>query len=301
MLPAPALAATPAEHEAITLLPAVLFVEGDPGERVTTKVLLQNQTRTDVRLKSELADMQEGIGNSTAFDYLPVGEGRRGAGAWIEPRTPARFDLERARERSVAVTIDIPADAGAGGWYAAIVFTAEDPRPSASIPIDQTIPVPILVTVTGKFRRDLRASVEPASRWRWSGGTATWTVDLRNEGDVHEVYGGRLTVDGPLSAPRSRDLRPGILLPGEHRRIRQTFELRDAPDLVAARLRIERDEGSAVEDAAPRVVVLPWWLLVVLALAAAIIAWRLRSRARDDGAWEADGDEGSWDPSSPAG
>jgi hypothetical protein len=287
--------------ENVHFVPAFVFIGGAPGDEVSRHVLVQNQMGVDVRLLVEVLDMQEGRGNSTALDYVPLGDAPRGAGAWVAPIDPVDFTIAAGEQRSLPIKLRIPPDAGAGGYYAALSFTIKDPDPKAQIPIDAVQPIPIFVTVAGTFEHDLRASVEPESRWHWSGGTATWTIDLRNEGDVHEVYGGRLKVDGLLSASRSRDLRPGILLPGEHRRIRQTFDLRDAPDLVGAKLRIENDQGDAVADDAPRVIVLPWWLLVVLALAVAIIWWRLRARRIHAAAWGADDDDGSWDPSSPAG
>jgi hypothetical protein len=263
---------------------------------------VQNQTRTDIHLEVEVVDMEEGAGNSSAFEYVPIGEARRGAGAWIEAIKPPGFDIEAAHERAIPVVVTIPDDAGAGGYYAALVFTAKDPRPKAQVPIDQRVPVPVLVTVAGNAERDLRVSIEPDERWHWSGGTATWTIQLENAGDVHEVIAGRVRIDGALSTARSRPIKPGILLPGERRRQHVTFDLRDAPDLVGAELRVERDEGDAVEDGAPKLVVLPWWLLVLLALAIAVIWWRLRARRGSlDESWDSDEDEGSWGPSAPAG
>jgi hypothetical protein len=289
------------EHEAITYDPAFLFVEGAEGETVHATLTVKNQTRTDAHFEVEVLDMQEGRGNSRALDYVPAGEAPRGAAEWIQAIRPAAFDIEAGEERAIPVTIEIPQDAGAGGHYAALVFTAKDPDAGSQVPIDLRTPVPVLLTVRGQFERDLRISLHPDGHWRWRGGTHTWIVDLRNEGDVHEVYGGRVRIDGLLSGARSRTMRPGILLPGEHRRVRMTFELRDAPDIVGANLRVERDPGDPIEDDASRVFVLPWWLLLVLIAAISIIAWRLRTRDRGVEPWDDDEDEGSWDPSAPAG
>ena len=246
--------------------------------------------------------MEEGRGNSAAREFVAVGDARRGAGAWIDAIRPATFHLDAATQRTIPITIRIPEDAGHGGFYAAIVFTAKDPRPDVTVPINQTAPVPILLTVEGAFERDLRVEVDPRDRLRWSGGTATWTVELHNAGDVHEVFAGRVRVDGLLSSARTRAIRPGILLPGERRRQRVTFELRDAPDLVGANLRVARDEGPAVQDDAPRVLVVPWWLLVLVALAIAVTWWRLRARRHfPDESWDPAEEEGSGGPSPPAG
>lgn len=279
-----------------------MSVEGNPGERITDEILVKNQTLSDVRFTMEVLDLVAGAGSSTAFDFVAIGDAPRGAGAWIAPPDPASFAIAAGAERAVPLELDIPADAGAGGWYAAVLFVAEDPDPGANVPIDVEQPVPVLVTVSGDYERDLRVSLEPEHRWMWRGGRQAWTVELRNEGDVHEVLAERVRVDGILGGAQSQVLPPAILLPGEVRRQRARFEVRDAPDLLGANVRVERDVGSARTATARPVIVLPWWLVVLLALGAAIIAWRFRARSRSrDEAWDDAEDEGSWDPSAPAG
>lgn len=278
-----------------------MFVEGDPGDRISRDLVVKNQTVLDVRVTASILDMEEGPGNSQAAEFVAIGEARRGAGAWIEPLETDRFVIPARTERTIDVVIEIPDDAGHGGHYAALMFVADDPRPDGQFPINQTVPVPVLVTVRGDFQRELRVGVVAPERWRWRGGRATWTVELYNAGDVHEVLAGRIRVDGALSGAASRPIRQAILLPGERRRQRISFDVRDAPDLIAAQVRVERDEGRPVEATARRMLVLPWWLLVIVALAALVVTWRLRTR---DGANRRDpdpDDERSWDPSPPVG
>ena len=258
-------------------MPAFVFVDADPGELVTTSITVKNQTGTDARFKVDVNDLSEGTGTSTAFEYEPPGEAPRGAGGWLEPEQRA-FVLDAGRELELPITIQVPADAGAGGHFGAVGFTASAIDPGDQITADAYTPVPVFVTVSGDATRDLRVTVSPDDTLRWSGGTERWTVEIHNAGDYHETIAGRIRLDSTWSGARSRALDSGILLPGERRTQRVTFDLRSAPDAFDASVRVERDTGEAATAPADRVWVVPWWLLVVLAVAIVIVWWRVRTR-----------------------
>jgi hypothetical protein len=103
-------------------------------------------------------------------------------------------------------------------------------------------------------------------------------VHVRNEGDVHEPISGRVKLDGVFGGSSSTRLDAGILFPGEERTERVGFDLRSAPDLLRATARIDLDDAPAVVDDAPSVIVLPIWVLVLLAVAILVVVLRLRSR-----------------------
>lgn len=286
--------------EAITFVPPIVFLEGAPGETVSRELVVQNQTQLDAGFVAEVVDAQEGAGDSDALDYVAPGEARRGGGTWLEPPTPARFDIAAGAQRSLPVTVEIPRGAGPGGYYAAVVFTVRDPRPGSEVLVDLRQPVPVLVTVRGDYERDLRVSVESRDGWRWRGGTASWTVELHNAGDVHEVFAGRIRADGIVGRAMSAPMRPGILLPGERRSQETKFALRDAPDAWAAHARVVDSDGNSIRASSGRLVVMPWWLLLLVALVLATVAWRLRRRDRPD---EDVGDDpdAPWSPEPRAG
>jgi hypothetical protein len=263
------------------------FLDARPGERVETTVLVQNQTGVAAAFEVEVTDMQAGPGADRAFDYVPVGDAPRGAGAWTSTPTTT-FRLAPATQREIDVVVDVPADAGAGGHYAALLFTAREVNPTGQFQIDALTPVPVLVTVAGEFERDLRATIDPDDRLRWSGGRARWTVELRNEGDVHENVSGRVRFDPVWSGSSSTPLGAGILLPGESRRQRVALDVRSAPDAFTADVRVDLDESEPVTATAPRMWVLPIWLVVV-AIALVVVVW-LRLRGRGEDSFEEDED-----------
>jgi hypothetical protein len=275
----------------ITLAPAMRFLDARPGEQIRTSVLVQNQTGVAVAFVVDVTDMRAGPGADRAFDYVAVGDAPRGAGAWTS--TPvSTFRLAPTTQREVDVVVDVPAEAGAGGHYAALLFTAREVNPTGQFQIDQLTPVPVLVTVAGEFERDLRATIKPDARLRWSGGRARWTVELRNDGDVHENVSGRVRFDALWSGSSSTPLGAGILLPGESRRQRIALDVRSAPDAFTADVRVELDDSEPETATAPRMWVLPIWLVIV-GIVLSIVVW-VRTRRPGTEAFEEN--ENHWDP-----
>ncbi len=269
----------PDPDEAITFDRAVYFLEVDPGERVNVPLVIKNSTGVSPTFTSERLDMESGEGTgSRAFSYQPVGEALRGAGAWIQPIEPATFTIAPFEQETLDVVVNVPKDAGAGGHYAAIMFTAPDPRPGSQVRFEVRQPVAFFFTVSGPFERDVRVTAAPTDRWRWHGGRATWDVHIRNEGDVHEPISGRMRVDGVFGGATSARLDAGILFPGEARTERVSFDLRSAPDLLRGQARVDLDEAPAEVDDAPSVVVLPIWVLVLLGVAVLVVIARIRLR-----------------------
>lgn len=253
------------------------------GDPTSTRVVVKNQTGVDARFEVALVDMQRGSGSgaSRAFEYVEVGTARRGAGAWITPSTGA-FDLEGGSERSIELAVDVPTGTGPGGWYAAVQFVATPIGGAAGqFEFESVVYVPVLVTVDGEFERELGVSIAPERRVLLRGGRATWTVELRNDGDVHEVVNGRVVLDSAFTGASSAPLRPAVLLPGERRTQEVSFDLRSAPDAWRAEARIEREVGEPSTTRSDRTWVVPWWLLVLVAVVVAAARWRARVRSRD--------------------
>lgn len=257
------------------------FLDVDPGERLTVPLVIKNSTRFTPTFTSERLDMQSGEGTgSTAFRYLPIGEAPRGAGDWLEPLDPATFTIPAFEQVELELVVQVPAGAGAGGHFAAIMFSAPDPRPDSQLSFQVRQPVVLFFTVSGDYEHDVRVTVAPTDRWRWKGGRATWRVRVHNEGDVHEPISGRLRLDGIFSGAISVPIDAGILFPGESRTQQVSFDVRSAPDLLRAQARVDLDDAPSVVDDAPGMIVLPTWVLVLIGVALTVIVARVRLRGR---------------------
>jgi hypothetical protein len=236
---------------------------------------VQNQTRDEYRITASVVDLAPRSGQSESVEFTEPGEAERGIGSWTSV-APKAFELAAGTERLVAIRIRVPADAGAGGWYGAIQIRVTPTDPPATIQVTPEVPVVLLVTVAGEIKRKLDVSVSPSSRFFWRGGDAEWTVRMKNDGDVHENVSGTLRLEGLVAADARVRLDAGILLPGEERTRTYQFELRDSPDVLQATARVTRDDAPRVNAQSRRAIVIPWWILALICIAAAIITWRRR-------------------------
>lgn len=270
-------APTPDPDEAVTFTPAFVLSSVRAGQRTTIEIIVQNQTQAPVDLVLERTDLIRARNGGTSTEYVPLGTAPRGAGSWLQVPYPT-LHLAAGRQQAVRFPVLVPADAGAGGHYAGVVFTLRQIDPDTQIRIDHRTEIPVLFTVAGDFQRDLRVHVAPDASWRWRGGKATWRIRLENRGDVHENVSGTLRIAGLLGGDRTIRLDTRILLPGDRTTQPVQLDLRDAPERYASRARVQLDRHGPVTAVGTTVTVLPWWLLVLLVAAIAVVAWRLRTR-----------------------
>lgn len=286
-------------EEAIAVAPPFLVGDIEPGTRRSFTVRVLNQTRRAFRFTTTFQDLESAPQAEGGRRFLEPGESDWGAAKWMQVEPPT-WTLGPATTQELTVTADVPAGIGAGGRYAALLIRAlpvVEPNDPGNLSITNEISVFALLTVPGHGLHDLRVDVLPPSSPRWRGGRAAWTVRVRNRGDIHENVSGSLRVGGLFGGAERHRLEPFILLPGGEHVERVRLDLRDAPDLWSARARVDTGDGHPDRVLAPRVLVLPWWLLLVLAVAAALIAWRLGRRRRhrqvhdEQDAWD-DGEQG---------
>lgn len=248
----------------------------EPGSRITITFQLKNQTTRPIAWSATTADVPVRPDGELALSFSEPGSEPRGAGAWLSA-TPTAGTLPAATEQSVSVLARIPETARPGGWYGAVHVRAR-PLGAGDVEVVSEVPVVFLFVVRGEFQRSLDAEIRPLRRWRWRGGHATWRVRLHNTGDVHENVSGAARLDPLISHRTSIPLDSAILLPGERRSISLRHPLREAPDVIAADVRVERSDGPDVVARADRMFVLPWWSLLLVLASCAVIWWRASSR-----------------------
>lgn len=283
---APGDASDPRPAEYVTIDRPVREVAIDPGASVVETVTIKNQTPRAVDVTVAGNDLAVRTDGSRSPKFAAAGSQPRGAGAWLVA-APDELRIPAGSERRVQLRITAPAGTRAGGWQAAAILSVTGVGDAGNVGITQEVPVLLLVGVRGDAKRGLRATIEAESRVRARGGRTTWAVHVENAGDVHESYGGRVVVRGRTGGSRTVQLEPGILLPGESRNETVGVELREAPDVVDARLEV-RTRGRAGTDDAPTdgtvtdrsatTWVLPWWLPLVLVIAVVVIVVRVRRR-----------------------
>ncbi len=108
--------------DALIASPARLEIEADPGEKVNSKLTLINdeETAKTFFFSAENFEAQEETGNPK---FVSSGED---LATWIE--APSQITLDPKEKKVIPFTVNVPADAGVGGHFAAIFWGTNPPK-----------------------------------------------------------------------------------------------------------------------------------------------------------------------------
>lgn len=267
------------EDQVINVSPVVINRTVQAGSATELEVTVANQTARAFDFSTSLADIAPGRTADDDKEIVEAGTTPLSASVWTHV-DPASFHLDAWQERHLRVRVAPPEGTAPGGRYAALVIEVEPPA-GGQVAIAAQVHVLLLLTVDGEVERDLRITVAPRRRLYWRGARVTWRVTAENRGNVHEPMAGRLVARGLFGSERSVAGTSVIVLPGATRRFDVSMSVRDAPDLLGGEWRYRLGEARRVHArSGGRVIVMPWWVLVVVLAAALMVVWRLRARGR---------------------
>lgn len=214
---------------AVTLIPPSLeFVDVNPGETITTKVKLFNETAETLTLYSSTA-------NFTALDETGTPkvlseDDQIGLASWIT-LDKGPFTLTSGERREIPTEIVIPANATPGGHYAAILFSPQAPETTGGgqVAISQKIGTLVLIRIAGIINESgMIAEFATATRQSsFSRLPIDFLLRFQNSGNVHLRPVGNLTIRnmlGGTSAVIPMNASQGAVLPQSIRKFDLNWE-----------------------------------------------------------------------------
>lgn len=250
------------EGAAIRMDPMLTERTVRPGDSFTYLIYLTNEDRFNpVTLNVELADVTEDrTGN---YRLRPLGSTSYTLERFVRVE-PQRLTIPGGTTRTVEVTVQVPRGA-AGGRYGAIVFTIDtgnpsDPGEDSYATTDFVFRMASfleLVFEGGALRReayaaslDLRRSGEfPALRSRVGENAMVVSMDVVNEGNVHVVARGELTIrtsEGRFVARYPLGGGRGVILPEATVTLRTVITRRFPPGDYQARAVVQYGGGRPI-------------------------------------------------------
>jgi hypothetical protein len=203
---------------AFTVRPAILELQGKPGQTIETMLMLQNE---EGETRDFFVSIQKFIplGEQGQQQFLPPEE-TSGLPSWTYVDRPV-VRLLPGEKTSYHVAIRLPNDASAGGHYAAIFFSTQRPgaRGEQQVGLGARTGVLLLVTVDGSAKADIRVKdftlVQDATK-------KSFDVLLENAGTLHATPRAELRVKnifGSTIAVLDANREHGRILPGSLRRL----------------------------------------------------------------------------------
>jgi Bacterial protein of unknown function (DUF916) len=108
-------------------------------------------------------------------------------------------DLAPNERKYVNVTVTVPVDAAAGGYYGAVRFIPADAKASANVSLTASVGSLFLINVPGNVKEHLQlieftAAVNGKAKKLIFGGQVSIITRLKNDGDTHEKPYGKIQV-----------------------------------------------------------------------------------------------------------
>ena len=281
----------------IAVSPAVVQEAVAAGQSTSFALHVSNTTSRRFRFAVSFRDLEAHPDSTHDKRLTAAGSSERGAGKWLNA-SPDTFELGALDSRDVRVLAKAPAGEAPGGHFAAVVVSATSVEPNAGVQITTQITTLVLLTVDGAIRHGIDVRVTAAHRID-PGEPVEWKITARNTGNVHEIVSLAFDAHGVFSTSETIRFASAVVFPGARREFAVRQHVRNAPDLFRPIVRWQtlgedgvprsKDDRTGTVDA-PNVILLPWWVVLLLASAVITLVVRIRirnSRRREDPEWEA--------------
>ncbi|MFB2556207.1 hypothetical protein [Herbiconiux liangxiaofengii] len=265
-----------------------------PGQQLQDYYVVKNTGSTPQVMKVFATDAYNTDDGS--YGLLDTGATPSGAGGWVsfdQGATVLDIPLDPGASQVIPFSISVPADAAPGDHAAGLVISVTTPE--GQILVDRRVATRLYVRVPGDLQPALTISSIAAdydSDFNPLDGRATITFTVKNSGNVAlgaNMVAGVNTYFGIGAGEQSRQ-ELGEMLPGSTRTITMTVDgvgqwgylnpsIAMQPTVGADAL----DPGALVEVKRDTVTLaVPWVLLVLVVIAAAVFGFLRIRRARDE-------------------
>jgi hypothetical protein len=230
-----ALAATtkvPGGGQALEIAPPVIYLTANPGQKITTKILLRDVSSTKLIVSGQANDFVASGEDGTPKLLLDKNENDPySLKTWVTP--PAQLTLVPHEIKTMSVAINVPKNASPGGHYGVIRFTATPPGlEGTGVSLSASLGALILLTVRGNITENLTIKEFSVNKDGKSGslfesGPLNFAERLENSGNVHLQPTGLVTVKdmfGKQIATLPVNTPPKSILPQSIRKFEQSLD-----------------------------------------------------------------------------
>lgn len=282
---------SPRSMRAISLVPPTLEFSTQPGQTLTGRVKVYNDTKDFQTYYLSTANFTAGgETGEPKFDFTAEVSD---LADWIKPDTK-QLDLQPGGQANINLSIAVPATASPGGHYAGVFFGTTPPD-AGNVRVQQRTGTLVILRVEGDIREAAQVVQFTTANNRGSGSHLPINLVLRvqNTGNTHLRPKGFVTIRnmfGGVTATIDINPKEGAVLPDSVRRFDLTWK-KDAASLPTANFFGQIGQewnnfafGAYTADlaatygttnqnltAALKVVVVPWRLLLLIVILLVIV------------------------------
>jgi hypothetical protein len=219
--------------QALEIAPPVIYLNVNPGQTTKTQIFLRDISSGELIVTGEADDFTAAGEDGTPKLLLgdEAANNPYSMKSWVV--TPTSLRLVPKEVKTMAITINVPANASPGGHYGIIRFTATPPSlKNSGVSLSTSLGALMLVTVSGPVSEKLSLSEFSVNH---SGKTASvfqsgplnFVERVKNEGNIHEQPVGQVTITdmfGRKVANVNINLPPRNILPRTTRKFEQPLD-----------------------------------------------------------------------------
>jgi hypothetical protein len=224
----------------LSITPPLIKNNVSPGQLWKSSVKLVNNNNQEINVYVEVQDFKSGTENGTV-EFLPPASKNAEKdmsmlSSWIivEPRP---IEIPPQSSVDIPFLIDVPATAGPGGHYAAILAGTRPPEGTAggsSIKVSSLLGSLILLNVKGDVKEQGQILSFSSEKGVYQKPEVNFNVRFQNTGNVHIQPQGEIRVYNWLNQDKgfmtlNRDSDFGNVLPGGTRKWEFPWKIEDSP------------------------------------------------------------------------
>lgn len=219
--------------QALEIAPPVLNLTANPGETITSKIILRDVSTSRLVVRNQINDFVANGEDGTPRLLLEedAEESPYSLKSWIQP-LPS-FTLNPKQINDLPLKITVPANAAPGGYYAVVRFTATAPEQDGTgVSLSASLGTLVLLRVNGEAKEGTKVEQFATTKngkvtSLFESQPVTFLARIKNEGSTHEQPTGAIVVSdmfGNKIAGVNVNLNRSNILPGSIRKFEQTLD-----------------------------------------------------------------------------
>lgn len=275
--PAPVLAQTQGSAGSnLTMTPSSTELAIDPGNYTENRFELINggETSYDV-YATALPYHVQGLDYDAQFTQLP---GTTNASQWVKYTTPTKLTLGAKKSIGFDYTVQVPANAQPGGYYA-VLFASATPqkKPGSGVVTTNRVGNILYITVNGPVKRDGTVKAAPLAGFTLKDSMQLGVI-VENTGGIHYKSLVQMSVKNVFGREMFRSELTRLVLPQTSRQITDTWS--GMPPVGIYKVQSTATVAGEQRQAPGKwvVAIRPWVLILALIIIAAATALYLTKR-----------------------
>jgi hypothetical protein len=220
--------------QALEIAPPVLNLKADPGQTITTKIILRDVSTSKLVVRNQINDFVANDKEDGTPRLLLDDSGEESPyslKSWIQPLP--EFTLNPKQINELPVKIKVPANAAPGGYYAVVRFTATPPNlDGTGVSLSASLGTLVLLRINGDAKESMKVEQFTTTKndketHLFESQPITFLARIKNEGSTHEQPTGAIVMSdmfGNKVAGISVNQTRGNILPGSIRKFEQTID-----------------------------------------------------------------------------